>query len=86
MPGKTYGGMELHYDPKCGFLLYSVTMFSSGFYLCHGEFYEKENFATYQLIIMRKGFFWMCLDLFNVLYFAFGLLGFRSIFFTENLR
>lgn len=57
MPGNMYGGMELDYDPKCGFLLYSVTVFSSGTYICYAQYHEKENVATCTLIIMRKGIF-----------------------------
>lgn len=61
MPGNIYGGMEVHYEPTRGFLLYAVTMFSSGSYICHAKSYDKETIATYQLIIMRKGI-WMCYD------------------------
>lgn len=46
--------MELHYDPKLGFILLSVTMFSSGFYYCHAEYYEKKSHATYNIFIKCK--------------------------------
>jgi len=49
-----YDGMELLYDPKLGFLLYSVTMFSSGIYSCYAEYNGKKSYATYHIIIMRK--------------------------------
>lgn len=55
MSGNLYGGMELHYDMKRGFLLYSVTEFSSGVYTCIGKLSDKENNITYELIILRKG-------------------------------
>ncbi|XP_022178523.1 vascular endothelial growth factor receptor 1 isoform X3 [Myzus persicae] len=54
VPGNTYDGMELHYDPKLGFLLYSVTMFSSGIYSCNAEYYDKKSRATYHIVIMSK--------------------------------
>lgn len=56
MPGNTYSGMEVHYDIKKGFLLGTVTMFSSGFYNCHAKLNQKEYTpVTYYLSVLRKG-------------------------------
>ncbi|XP_050544021.1 vascular endothelial growth factor receptor 1 isoform X2 [Daktulosphaira vitifoliae] len=54
VPGNMYDGMELHYDSKYGYLLYSVTMLSTGLYQCHAKYYNKESFASYHLLIMSK--------------------------------
>jgi len=77
VPGNTYDGMELHYDPKLGFLLYSVTMFSSGIYVCHAEYYDKKSRATYQIVIMRKAIY-TCLVFILIGLTAFGF----RVYFT----
>jgi len=53
--GSSLIGMKnLQFDPKFGFLLKTVTTFSSGIYQCFAKFNGIENFVLCQLDISRK--------------------------------